>query len=294
MKNSGNNLTWILPVLLLSVLIIFSIGASIYKNKNKNVKAINIQKMAFVAIFSALVFVSGFFTFTIPPGVSLGFEEVSLILAGFILGPINGVIVALIGDSLAQGLLLGAFAKRHISYFLVAPIAALLGSLLRKAYDYFKYNKINERASVYTFNGVTIILFLSMLFLVLFGVKGVEENGVYPSYSLFEKIFYPLMAIIFILISQFLFFRVRKQENSNLVLFSLVCLIVLSEKIIGSWMLGTINSNQIYGVPTEIAFASKVVSTPIVVPFTSVILYHAITKIQFPTGLSINNHSTKW
>jgi uncharacterized membrane protein YdjX (TVP38/TMEM64 family) len=36
--------------------------------------------------------------------------------AGFLLGPIEGLIIALIGDIVGAGLLGNAFAYRHISY----------------------------------------------------------------------------------------------------------------------------------------------------------------------------------
>jgi len=75
--------------------------------------------------------------------------------------------------------------------------------------------------------------------------------------------------------------------------FCLVALAIFINKVLGSWIFGTINSVMIYGVPIELAFSAKIISTAIDLPLSTMILFYLISNIQVPSYLH-DGEKSRW
>ena len=240
-----NSIGWIMPVTLILIVLLLMIIMTIIKFKKTRGPIISIKKVAVISLFSAILFISGIITLQPAPGISASPEEAILLFSGFLLGPLEGLLVACIGDGIGT-ILMGGLAGRHLSYWLAAPIAALLGSLLKVIYDFVKTRKQLEKKLGISLNIILSLLVLISIIIVIVNPIGIYKGGNNPQgFDIFTRVLIPIFGISFFIGMQFMYFYIKKNNNMNINLFILIITFVLIEKIINSWFLGTINSNQI-------------------------------------------------
>lgn len=204
--------------------------------------------MCIVASLIALRVVFQFFSISIPQfNMSLSLAHTPIIIAGWLFGPVFGLIFGVFTDTLM--FLIQPAAAWFWLYAIQEPLLCMLSGILGSLYV-LRLNAKNTFIDLVVLKILAFgFLIATYVFVLLYAVPGTSMQGG----SKFDVLFYSTYKyialgalLIFIIIFEgfFWFFRSKKKNKNNMVLY--LSTIAFLNAIIFSFLLGTISAIEYY------------------------------------------------
>lgn len=236
-----------------------------YKKKNKKVLTIN--KLTFLGVMLGLAIILNYisFSFGVPgQSVEISFDYIPILIVGFLLGPLEGILFGVLTDSIL--VLLNGYAW---NFFLAVqkPILGLIGAGAAYIYHNEKF-KISNFTKIFILE--TSLFSLSITSIVLLSLSNPEEY----SKALVGSILFIL--IVSVLIVNVIFYFIYKNDKKNLDIFVISMMMVLISRLINSLILTPIGMQILYGHEFIVSLLPRVVTMSFWAPINGLLIYYLL------------------
>ncbi|MEF9985009.1 MAG: ECF transporter S component [Malacoplasma sp.] len=281
----------------------------------------NIQIITLLAILISLRLIMQYFSIYIPQfGMSISISWLPIIVTGWIFGPIIGLVVGGIADTIAY--LIKPGQVWFWLYAIQEPIVGFLSGIVSFIYQ-MRINKLNNTFRLGTKNRFTIDIIIFNIFLISFlvltlitvfhwadgnfkfqGSNGLLEGGFFNSYK------YVLFgAFIFFVasIQVFFIYFLRKKKDKSILLLIYVSIIVIMNAFVFSFILGPVSSIEYFKFlndgrePSSLIkygviyyLIPRILKEAIKSPIQIYILLSLIPIVNFAYERIANNKKLKW
>ena len=257
------------------------------KYRTKNRKILTIQTVALFSVFLSLSIILSFISFPGPgiiPGVSLGFDEVPIMVMGFLLGPLEGFVFGVIVDLITT--LTSGYGWLFV-YALVKPTTGLIAGIIGNQKENFQQKKGIMISTILTQIFIVSLFIVSMVLLNVLSISGANYDGwgTSPDYFTSSEIetLNISISVIFsvtMIVYWIVWFKIDKE---NLAYLNMSVSIVVVQCIFTSFIFNSAAADLYYGVPYYLSVVARCYTNPMLIPLEAGLLYGILkgTKYAF-------------